>query len=133
MMKQEFTTGYMTYKGRKLDPSKKVRLYRNLHNGKISIKQGSHVIGHTESACIRDARFLVSEKGRQKVLADKQKNVHAYIEGYWSDSLHETEHGEKVWYNPYKTAHFRTRETNEACLTASCVVVDSTGDIEIWT
>ncbi|WP_442638032.1 hypothetical protein [Rossellomorea marisflavi] len=124
--------GYVTYKGRTLDSSKKVRLYRNLNNGKISIKQGSLVVGHTDMAMLQDAQFLVFENGRQRVLKEKQKNVHAYIEGYWSDAIL-CEQGRKVWYNPYKTDHFMSQDDNTPCIVASYVKVESSGAIEMWT
>lgn len=122
---------YFSYKGRSIDPSKKVRLYRNLHNGKISIKQGSLVVGHTDNAVVSEVRFIVSEKRRQKVLSSKQKNVHAYIEGYWQEET-SSENGCAVWYNPYKTEYFRTETTNEPCHTAEKVSVSSDGHIQMW-
>lgn len=122
---------YFSYKGRTLDPSKKVRLYRNLHNGKISIKQGTLVVGHTDIAVVKQARFIVSEKNRQKVLEKKQKNVHAYVEGYWDEIVFSTP-GESVWYNPYMTEYFREVSTNEPCHMAEHVVVTSDGHIQIW-
>lgn len=124
-------TPYISYKGRSIDPAKKVRLYRNLHNGKISIKQGSLVVGHADAVVVKDARFIVSEKNRQKVLETKQKNVHAFIEGYWQEASTPDE-GRSVWYNPYKTDQFRTSDTNEACHLAHLVSVTSDGHIQMW-
>ena len=122
---------YTPYKGRLIDENKPVRLYRNLHNGKISIKQGTLVVGHTEEIIVRCARFIVSEKNRQKVLLTKRKNVHAYVEGYVCESASSGE-GLSVWYNPYKTDCFRLADNGLRCESASYVRVTADGKIEAW-
>lgn len=122
---------YTAYKGRRIDPSKKVRLYRNLNNGKISIKQGALVVGHTDAIIIKEATFIVQESNRQKVLEKRQKNVHAFIEGYCERNTPKSP-GESVWYNPYKTEFFRTRTTNDACHLATLAQVTADGRIQVW-
>jgi hypothetical protein len=74
------------YKGRFLDPTRPVRVYRNLHSSygdgrRWSIRQGPHVVAHADNLHLVDVRFVVSEKGRQRVLAERRKNVHAFAEG----------------------------------------------------
>lgn len=123
---------YISYKGRAIDPSRKVRIYRNLNNGKVSIKQDGLVIGHADKAFLQDAKFIVSETGRQRVLLEKQKSVHAYIEGYWVKDFVVPLNGKLVWYNPYLTDSFRTRDTNDVCVTALRVLVTSDGCIQMW-
>ena len=59
----------------------KIKVYRNLHNGKLSIKQGDKVIGHCRSITMKDVSFICNEKGRDRVRRTKQKNVHAWLEG----------------------------------------------------
>jgi hypothetical protein len=76
------------YKGRSLDPTRPVRVYRNLHSSygdgrRWSIRQGPHVVAHADNLHLVDVRFVVSEKGRQRVLAEGRKNVHAFAEGYF--------------------------------------------------
>lgn len=130
---QEMTVAsYKPFKGRAINPAKPVRIYRNLNNGKISIKQGAHVVGHTDQAFLRNARFLVFEILRQKVVEQRVKSVHAYIEGMWMETYHLPEDGTIVWYNPYITDAFRTGGRNEACLTASEIVVTSDGKMYMW-
>lgn len=123
---------YQPFKGREIDRSKPVRVYRNLNNGKISIKQGALVVGHTDEAFLQNCRFLVSEPLRQKVLLEKRKSVHAYIEGMWSESVAVPKRHTAIWYNPYLTAHFRTVEINEICQMAPFVRVDAKGHIMMW-
>ncbi len=98
-----------------------VRVYRNLRKNVYSIMDPStrRVIGHASNLVLRDVRFIVQEGGRQRVLRDKQKNVHAFIEGNWiknfkpnpmlslftlPSELIEVE----VRYNPYKMDKFHT-------------------------
>lgn len=58
-----------------------VSVYRNLHNGLLSIRHGSHVIGHARSVYLHDPRFSVSKAGRERVLREGRKNVHAFMKG----------------------------------------------------
>jgi len=110
----------------------RVRVYYNLNRAVWSIKamDGEHkgrVIGYAKAVTLRDAHTVVSEAGRQRVLREKRKNVHAYIDGQLEgirdyterlmtprvgavlDSLHsEVTLGDLVplHYNPYKVSHF---------------------------
>lgn len=124
--------GYYSYKGRKINPLKKVKVYRNLNNGKISIKQGNLVVGHADIIFLKDTSFLVNETNRQRVLSKKQKNVHAFIEGYWVEDVREMkkiDFNKRIWYNPYLTEFFRLLDTQEAIHTASYVYVTSDGEM----
>ena len=61
-------------------------VYFNLHRKVWSIKalEGEHkgrVIAHSSMVEMSDCSFKVSEAGRQRVLRDKRKNVHAGIVG----------------------------------------------------
>ena len=63
-----------------------VRVYRNLNNGKISIldKKTNKVVGYAKSCFVipmdnqTTIKCVVLEGGRNRVLRDKQKNVHAF-------------------------------------------------------
>lgn len=64
----------------------KVFVYFNLHKKCFSIKalegeQKGRVIIHAESAGLLNVTFKVSEAGRQRVLREKRKNVHAGVVG----------------------------------------------------
>jgi len=125
-----------------------VSIYRNLHNGLISIKSASSglVLGHAQSVDIAWADFVVHEAGRQRVLRDKQKNVHAYVKGlllntsgfkpykgrsigpvYGAlDTIHKAT---VVSYNPYKAPHFVIKGTNDKVSKASLCTVSHDGII----
>jgi len=94
-----------------IDPTKKVRVYRNLHKKCVSVKQGSLVRCHATNVVLRDCKFIVSEAGQKRVREEGKKNVHAFIEGYVvpaSKSLELLDFGwETVYYNPYETDHWQ--------------------------
>lgn len=64
----------------------RVFIYYNLHKHCWSIKcmEGRRyglVVGHTAGLILKDATFKVSEAGRQRVLRERKKNVHAGVVG----------------------------------------------------
>ena len=107
-----------------VDPTKKVRVYRNLHKDCISVRQGNLVKCHTDNVILRDFKTIVSKKGQDRVRREKAKNVHAFIEGYVvshtetcrdenQQKLIDFEWGE-LYYNPYKTDDWTELETGQA-------------------
>lgn len=84
---------------------RRVLVYRNLHNGLFSVKEKGKVIAHVPAIKLADAEFHVGESGRQRVLRDKAKNVHAYVIGR---VVHDEEgphtSGTPITYNPYMHA-----------------------------
>lgn len=56
-------------------------IYWNSHKGLFSVREKGKVIGHAERVLIDEPQFVVSEAGRQRVLASGQKNVHAFVRG----------------------------------------------------
>lgn len=65
----------------------KVFVYCHVRKGCLSIRamEGSNkgrVIAHAEQLSMRDVEFKVSEAGRQRVLSEGRKNVHAGAVGY---------------------------------------------------
>jgi len=82
-----------------------VRVYWNFHRKCYSVQQNRLVIGHTDCIFLVNVRFHVSEAGRQRVLKERKKNVHAYAIGtikipenvFWDV---------KIQYNPYRHKSF---------------------------
>lgn len=88
----------------RIDYSKPVRLYKNLHKNCWSIKQNELVKAHSDEINLFDCKFLVNERNRQKVIKYKRKNVHAFVEGYiWNTPLNLIK---QVSYNPYLNNYF---------------------------
>ena len=96
----------------------KVAVYFNLHKKTFSIKalEGANkgrVIIYSDDVVVENAEFKVSQAGRQRVLQEKRKNVHAYVIGdLKSTALNATAQacivGEKITYNPYLCDTFVT-------------------------
>ena len=61
----------------------RVQVYRNLNNGLISIQDLSTglVLGHAYAIDLEEANFIVREAGRQQVIREQRKNVHAFVRG----------------------------------------------------
>ena len=97
----------------------KVFVYFNLHKKVFSVKalQGDRkgrVIAHVRDITLRDVQFKVSEAGRQRVLREQRKNVHAGVVGHWAggvDDLIVERSVVPVTYNPYKYSSFVLAES----------------------
>ncbi len=94
-----------------IDPTKKVRVYRNLHKKCISVKQKGIVRCHASNVVLRDCKFIVNEAGQARVRREGKKYVHAFIEGYVVEARKANElldfGWETVYYNPYDTDHWQ--------------------------
>jgi len=93
--------------------NKPIEVYKNLHKGCWSVRQGGKVLFHTTYICMHDCRFVVRPAGHAKGIKEQRKNVHAFVRGYLissraNDSLTEGIEWQKgnVTYNPYKQPHF---------------------------
>lgn len=84
---------------------KEVRVYRNLRKKCYSVQWQGKVIAHVDSIVLRNVRFQVSEAGRQRVLRQRRKNVHAYVIGLVS-MAEALDKGRRVSYNPYNGPTF---------------------------
>ena len=92
---------------REINMDAPVAIYKNLHNGLFSVKQGGLVVAHVASVTLTSVTLKVSEAGRQRVLRDKQKNVHAFVVGMIKDINKPCDQvGARLSYNPYKAACF---------------------------
>jgi len=92
----------------KIDQTKPVKVYRNLHKGCWSIQQNGLVKAHSDEVNLFDCEFLVNEKNRQKVIKQKRKNVHAFVKGYiWNTPVDLIK---QASYNPYVRGSFYDKE-----------------------
>mgnify|MGYP003635392358 FL=1 len=141
----------------------RVQVYRNLNNGLISIQDLSTglVLGHASAIDLQEASFIVREAGRQQVIREQRKNVHAFVrgkvidvrnfkpfkgrgEGIEDDSPYAWMNSTKlqrgsmlvtttrVSYNPYKAPHFVTPEGDEVDYAQLCTI-QSDGIINCYT
>jgi hypothetical protein len=108
----------------------KARVYRNLRKKAYSVQniKTRLVVGVHPEVLMYDATFKVSEAGRQRVIREKQKNVHAFVVGTVSPLgprgalvLVPKDRIVKVSYNPYKFGHFYATDTGLPVLSADIV------------
>ena len=128
----------------------KVRIYWNLHKGMWSVQDAKtrRIIGHAFQILVRDAAFTVSEAGRQRVLRERKKNVHAFVVGELEAALWfstrdamaslmfdwnhcqrankayrdaANKYGKEVTYNPFNVGYFYERESCERINSADMV------------
>ena len=112
----------------------KVFVYRNLHQKCWSVKSlekesYGRVLFHTMEITLRDCELKVSESGRQKVLLEKRKNVHAGVVGYIDAKVNKTGSLE-ITYNPYKYNSFVAKTNKKPVLTAEYVTL--TEDMKVF-
>lgn len=115
----------------------KVRAYRNLNTGCWSVvsMEGANygrVILHCSEIILTDVTGVVKESGRQRVIKERSKNVHAYLQGnikaatviderYPVDATKAPSNGplcdvsgveRQITYNPYKFTSFVFKDTH---------------------
>lgn len=83
-----------------------VKVYRNLHKNCFSIQDAKtrKVIAYSNEIKLKNVKFLVSQTGRNRVLKENRKNVHAYVVGEITNYVQIT--NQEVKYNPYLYASF---------------------------
>ena len=92
-----------------------VEVYRNLHKKCWSVRKKGKVVLHTDSICLTSVDFVVHEVGRQRVILERRKNVHAFVRGQVSDLNTANEFARSykpqlswasITYNPYRNGKF---------------------------
>ena len=104
-----------------------IKVYYNRHKRCLSIQEkvdgAWRVARHAEQCIVKNAKFKVSEAGRQRVLKEQRKNVHAVIVG---EELNQISYSKvpnvSVTYNPYKAKTF-VDERNNPIHEAEIVVI----------
>jgi len=96
----------------------KVAVYFNLHKNIFSLQSREKdtygkVVGHVESVVLKSPKFVVRQAGREKVLKEQKKTVHAFVVGQLVDAVATTTTSKDITYNPYKYSTFVVRETEQ--------------------
>lgn len=139
----------------------KVFVYRNLnrsgHMYSIKSLEGiskGRVIGYAPRIVIENAELVVSQAGRERVLRQKRKNVHAGVVGElvmvsgWITRMHNSKAdfkycneekfveqypmGMPIQYNPYLYRSFVNASTKQPIHKAQRVIFNG-GNVGIWT
>ena len=97
----------------------KVKVYYNLRKKCFSVQYKGLVIDHKDKLTLNNVEFKVSETGRQRVLREKRKNVHAYAVGDLCEEFsNSTDKTIDVTYNPYLYSSFVNKKTLKPVLKA---------------
>lgn len=88
----------------------KIDAYINLHKDVVSVRSRETedygtVVQHQPRVGVKDVEFVVQQAGRQAVLNEKTKNVHAFVRGRWDDGINVID-AEHVVYDPYEHEQF---------------------------
>ena len=117
----------------------RVRVYRNLKYGRkarplYSVVYKGRVIKRVRRILLSNCRFIVLERGRQRCLKEKQKNVHAFVEGIdvgargcFGIDKNGSDFGVRVSYDPYVADHFFSTERKNKITLAGGVLLNERG------
>lgn len=113
----------------------KVMVYYNLHKHTFSVRSNNRVVIHADYVKLVDVEFKVRQGGREKVIKDKQKNVHSFVIGtlvdycsYPCKDMPTEPNNNIVTYNPYKYNSFVMKDTEEPIYQASVVKMINSGN-----
>ena len=100
---------------KELNEGDQVFVYFNLHKKTFSVKNISTglVVAHLNFIRLKNATFKVSQKGREQVLREKRKNVHAGVVGFFTFNEIQNIPESRATYNPYKYDSFVDEKTFE--------------------
>jgi hypothetical protein len=109
----------------------RVRVYRNLTRKCLSVQlrqpgKGWRVAYHCNAIDLFNVVFTVHQAGRERVLREKRKNVHAYVTGI-PHGFAASPSGVSVRYDPYAMGTFHRADTLEPIDTAMCATVSTNG------
>lgn len=127
----------------------KVRIFRNLNKHCMSMiaMEGpfkGKVIAHVDSAYLHECSMVVQEASRQRVIRERCKNVHAFVQGNLQCAtgvrlrypvqgikVAEPDHDHPVLirYNPYERGEYYFASTGEPVWAVNCAEVKPTG---VW-
>lgn len=111
-----------------------VRVYWNYKHRCYSVFQGGAVRASAREVQLSQVEFRVREGGRQRMLREGRRVIHAYAIGYLEDAVHPDDPrrlspfaGEPVRYDPALGASFFYPDTGEVLTHASLARFDEQG------
>ncbi len=120
--------------GKVIDKNLPVRVFKNLKHGCYSIMQRGVIKASAKQVRLSDVEFRVRESGRQRMLRDKRRNVHAFAVGRLMDYVHPGDDrelgritGRGAFYDPTRFSSFVDRETNAPLTRVSVAHFDEDG------
>lgn len=112
----------------------RVEVYYNLHKQCLSYRRPGGRVQHADSIALRDATFTVQPAGRERVLREGRKNVHAFVRGELVDvdfpySMADVKAA--ITYNPFLYDTFVYAGTTEPVRSAERVIIDGNQIMEV--
>lgn len=97
-----------------LTTGQRVRCHLNLHRGDWSITVKGRVVAHVAEIALADVVFHVRARARERVVAKRCREVHAWAIGTIVDTVALPDMPRiPISYNPYKAATFVVRDSGE--------------------
>ena len=104
-------------KERSLELNQQVEVYRNLNKGRvfsIKDKKSGLVVAIGDKFKVENVTCKVREGGRQRVIKEKRKGVHAFlISTYAGECEMDISKMNELTYNPYTMDSFINKDTGE--------------------
>jgi len=105
-----------------------VDVYFNRHKSTFSVRHKGKVIEHTDMVVIKNPTFVVNKGGRDRVLREKKKNVHAFVRGEYylrpMVAIDEIKNWKGIYYNPYKHDSFVDLATDQPIKESKWALLD---------
>jgi hypothetical protein len=118
----DYPDSFVSFKGRSAPkPDELVAIYRNLNKPNffsIQMREGPSkglVVGYAPAVCINNVTLIVRHSGRDRAIEKKQRNVHAWAEGFWEDCAeaaplsYQRKDARRHTYFPFIKPHFFER------------------------
>ena len=119
-----------------IDKNLPVRVFKNLKYGCYSIMQRGVIRASAKQVRLSNVEFRVRESGRQRMLSEKRKNVHAFAVGHLVDYVHPGDErelepmvGRSAFYDPYRYPSFVDGETKAPVIAVRAAHFDEDGVI----
>lgn len=98
------------FKGRQVDLTKPVQVYRNLNGDELhrwSVRQKGLVVAHSDCVGLKEVGFKVSVPGWLRYKKTKDRNVHAWVQGMLIEpDSDDVAYGKRIYYD-LRTGAFR--------------------------
>ena len=119
-----------------IDHSKPVRVFRNWKHECYSIMQDGRLRASAKQVRLANVEFQVRESGRQRMLVENRRNVHAFAVGQLLDFVHpddernlESLGGRGICYDPSEAGTFIDQETRSPVISAVDAQFDEFGAV----
>lgn len=89
--------------------SRKYDIYRNIRTGGYSVRDRRHgrVVARLDHLLAHDVELVVSQAGRERVVREQCKNVHAFVRcSSYESAPGGTNRRRRIRYNPYTMREF---------------------------